>query len=237
MGEFELIQRYFNRARPASGCVVLGMGDDAALLQPRAGMQWVVSSDMLVAGRHFFEDVSPNTLGHKALAVNLSDMAAMGARPVGFTLALALPAVDEAWLAAFSSGMFGVADAHGCQLIGGDTTRGPLNLCLTVMGEVAPGQALRRDAAQDGDDVYISGSLGGAHLALAWLQNRTWARQALGPKLPEALRQRLEQPTPRVALGLALVGVAHAAMDLSDGLAGDVQHLLRASGEIGRAHV
>lgn len=230
MGEFELIRRHFVRPSPPNAQVVLGIGDDAALLQPRPGQQWAISSDMLVAGRHFFFDVSPEALGHKTLAVNLSDLAAMGARPVGFTLALALPQANDAWLSAFAQGLFALADEHGCSLIGGDTTRGPLNLCATVMGEVAPGQALRRDAAQAGDDLYISGSLGAAHLALAWLQGEVWARQAVGTQLPDALRTRLERPTPRVALGQALVGVAHAAMDISDGLAGDVQHLLTASG-------
>lgn len=209
---------------------VLGIGDDAALLQPSPGHQWAVSSDMLVAGRHFFDDVAPEALGHKALAVNLSDLAAMGARPVGFTLALALPHANDDWLSAFAHGLFALADAHACTLMGGDTTRGPLNLCLTVMGEVVPGQALRRDSALVGDDLYISGGLGAAHLALAWLQGADWARQTVGPQLPDALRARLERPTPRVALGMALVGVASSAMDLSDGLASDVQHLLTASG-------
>ncbi len=230
MGEFELIRRHFVRPSPSNTGVVLGIGDDAALLQPSPGLQWVVSCDMLVAGRHFFNDAPPEGLGHKALAVNLSDLAAMGARPVAFTLALALPQANEAWLTAFARGLFALADAHHCSLIGGDTTRGPLNLCLTVMGEIAPGQALRRDAAQVGDDIYISGGLGAAHLALAWLQGQSWAHQAVGPQLPDALRARLERPTPRVALGRALVGVASSAMDLSDGLAGDVQHLLTASG-------
>jgi thiamine-monophosphate kinase len=230
MGEFELIRRHFMRPSPPSTSVVLGIGDDAALLQPSPGQQWAISSDMLVAGRHFFPDVSPEALGHKALAVNLSDLAAMGARPVGFTLALALPDANDAWLCDFAQGLFALADAHRCRLIGGDTTRGPLNLCITVLGEVAPGQALRRDAAQAGDDLYISGGLGASHLALAWMQGASWARAAVGGELPPALRDRLERPTPRVALGQALVGVAHAAMDISDGLAGDVQHLLTASG-------
>ena len=158
MGEFELIRRHFMRPSPPSASVVLGIGDDAALLQPSPGQQWAISSDMLVAGRHFFDDVSPQALGHKALAVNLSDLAAMGARPVGFTLALALPDANDAWLSAFAQGLFALADAHHCRLIGGDTARGPLNLCITVMGEVAPGQALRRIASQAGDDLYISGA-------------------------------------------------------------------------------
>jgi thiamine-monophosphate kinase len=232
MGEFELIQRYFTRPTPQA---VLGVGDDCALLQMAAGMQLAVSSDMLVAGRHFFSDVDPRTLGHKALAVNLSDLAACGARPLAFTLALALPMADPAWLEPFSQGLLALADAHGCELIGGDTTQGPLNICITVLGEVPAGgarragqpatQALLRGGAQPGDDVYVSGTLGDARLALEALQGRI--------QLPDAVlhaaRQRLEQPTPRVALGLALRGVASAAADISDGLLGDLGHILERS--------
>ena len=165
--EFDLIRRHFQRAgSPTTPAVALGIGDDCALLLPSPGHQLAISSDMLVEGVHFFHDVAPEALGHKALAVNLSDLAAMGARPLGFTLALALPRADDAWLAAFSRGLFALADAHACPLVGGDTTRGPLNLCVTVFGEVAPGQALRRDAARAGDDVYVSGRTGEARLAL-----------------------------------------------------------------------
>lgn len=230
MGEFELIRRHFWRDVPLPGAVVLGIGDDCALLQPAPGHQLAISSDMLVEGRHFFADVSPEALGHKALAVNLSDLAAMGARPLGFTLALSLPQADDVWLAAFARGLFALADAHGCPLVGGDTTRGPLNICITVFGEVQPGRALRRDAAQVGDDLYASGQLGEARLALEWLQGTPWARRAVGPELPAPLRERLERPSPRLALGQALVGVAHAALDLSDGLTGDLGHILAASG-------
>ena len=166
LGEFELIARYFQRPQRAlDEGVVLGVGDDCALLQPTPGLQWAVSSDMLVSGRHFFPDVDPRTLGHKALAVNLSDLAACGARPRAFTLALALPEARAEWLQPFSEGLLALADAHGCALIGGDTTRGPLNICITVMGEVPPGQALLRSGAQLGDDVYVSGTLGDAELA------------------------------------------------------------------------
>jgi len=189
-----------------------------------------VSTDMLIEGRHFLADVAPDALGHKALAVNLSDLAAMGARPLGFTLALALPQPDEAWLAGFAQGLFALADAHACPLVGGDTTRGPLNLCITVLGEVAPALALRRDTARVGDDLYLSGRTGQARLALEWLLGTPWARVATGPNLPEALRARLERPKPRLALGRSLAGVAHAALDLSDGLVGDLVHILRASG-------
>src|SRR5215207_1606096 len=163
MGEFDLIDRYFKR--PAARAA-LGVGDDCALLAPAAGMQVASSTDMLVEGRHFLSTVDPARLGHKALAVNLSDLAACGAKPLAFTLALALPAVDEAWLEAFSRGLFALADAHGCELVGGDTTRGPLNLCITVFGEVPAGAALLRSGARAGDELWVSGTLGDARLAL-----------------------------------------------------------------------
>lgn len=223
MGEFDLIARYFTRPVQRSA---LGVGDDCALLAPAPGMHLAVSSDMLVQGRHFFADVSPETLGHKALAVNLSDLAACGARPLAFTLALALPHVDEAWLAGFSRGLLALADAHGCELVGGDTTQGPLNICITVFGEVPAGQALLRSGARPGDDIYVSGTLGDARLALEALLGHI----ELPPDALAAARQRLEQPTPRVALGQALRGVASSALDLSDGLLGDLGHILRASG-------
>lgn len=230
LGEFDLIARYFQRPQqPVTGAVALGVGDDCALLQPAAGTQIAISCDMLVEGRHFFADVDPVTLGHKALAVNLSDLAASGARPLACTLALALPRADEIWLAGFSQGLFALADAHGCQLIGGDTTRGPLNICITVFGEVpfvnGRSQALLRSGAQAGDDIWVSGTLGDARIALLALQGEL----TLPPDLLRAARQRLEQPTPRVALGQALRGVASAALDLSDGLAGDLGHILEAS--------
>ena len=227
MGEFDLIARYFTR--PAARAA-LGVGDDCALLQPAPGMQLAISSDMLVEGRHFFADVDSFTLGHKALAVNLSDLAACGATPLAFTLALALPRVDEAWLHAFSQGLFQLADAHGCELVGGDTTQGPLNICITVFGEVpvvdGKSQALLRSGARAGDDIYVSGTLGDARLALEALRGR----MALPAELLAQARQRLEQPTPRVALGMALRGVASAALDISDGLIGDLRHVLKASG-------
>ena len=223
MGEFDLIARYFTRpVRHAA----LGVGDDCALLAPRPGMQLAISSDMLVEGRHFFADVDPEALGHKALAVNLSDLAACGARPLAFTLALALPRVDEAWLAGFSKGLLALADAHGCELVGGDTTQGPLNICITVFGEVPAGQALLRSGARAGDDIYVSGTLGDARLALEALLGHIH----LPDDLLAQARQRLERPTPRVALGLALRGIASSAMDVSDGLLGDFAHILKASG-------
>jgi thiamine-monophosphate kinase len=229
MGEFDLIARYFTRPTPRA---TLGVGDDCALLQPAPGTQLAISSDMLVQGRHFFADVDPAALGHKALAVNLSDLAACGAKPLAFTLALALPQADEAWLAPFSRGLLALADAHGCELVGGDTTQGPLNICITVFGEVpvmngnnGKSQALLRSGARAGDDLYVSGTLGDARLALEALRGQLTLPAAV---LAQA-RQRLEQPTPRVALGLALRGVASAAIDVSDGLLGDLRHILRAS--------
>ena len=226
MGEFELIRRYFQRPGGTNPAVALGIGDDCALLQPAPGMQLAISSDMLVEGHHFFADVDPEALGHKALAVNLSDLAASGARPLAFTLALSLPRADEAWLAGFARGLFALADAHGCTLMGGDTTRGPLNICITVFGEVPAGQALLRSGGRPGDALWVSGTLGDARLALEDLQGK----RSLPADVLQAARQRLERPTPRVALGLSLRGIATAVMDLSDGLAGDLGHLLQASG-------
>ena len=227
MGEFDLIARYFKRpARRAA----LGIGDDCALLQPAPGCQIAISSDMLVEGRHFFPTVDPYSLGHKALAVNLSDLAACGARPLAFTLALALPQADAAWLEPFSRGLLALADACDCELVGGDTTKGPLNICITIFGEVPTvdgrSLALLRSGAKVGDDIYVSGTLGDARLALECLRAK-WV-------LPQALfalaRQRLEAPSPRVALGMALRGIATSAIDISDGLLGDLGHVLAASG-------
>lgn len=222
MGEFDLIARYFTRPATRSP---LGVGDDCALLAPAPGMQLAVSSDMLVEGRHFLSTVDPARLGHKALAVNLSDLAACGARPLAFTLALALPAVDEPWLEGFSRGLYALADAHGCELVGGDTTRGPLNLCITVFGEVPAGAALLRSGAKAGDDIWVSGTLGDARLALEVFRGTL----ALPGEAFEKARARMEQPAPRVALGLALRGIASAAADVSDGLVGDLGHILSAS--------
>jgi len=222
VGEFDLIRRFFQRpVRRAA----LGVGDDCALLAPAPGMQLAVSSDMLVEGRHFFADVDPRLLGHKSLAVNLSDLAACGARPLAFTLALSLPRADAAWTEAFAAGLLALADAHGCELVGGDTTQGPLNICITVFGEVPPGQALLRSGARAGDDIWVSGSLGDARLALEALLGHT----TLPPGTLAAARQRLEAPTPRVALGQALRGIASSALDVSDGLLGDLGHILEQS--------
>jgi thiamine-monophosphate kinase len=227
LSEFDLIARYFVRPGHPRNRATLGIGDDCALLAQHGGMQTAISTDMLVEGRHFFKGADAFQLGHKALAVNLSDLAAMGAEPVAFTLALALPQVEEEWLAAFSRGMFALADEHGCELIGGDTTRGPLNICITVFGQVPIGEAFRRDAAQAGDDIWVSGTLGDARLAVGAL----YSEYALDAAVLKQAETRLHMPQPRVPLGLALRGVAHAALDLSDGLIGDLGHILERSGK------
>jgi thiamine-monophosphate kinase len=222
MGEFDLIDRYFKRPATRNA---LGVGDDCALLSPGAGMQLAVTCDMLVEGRHFLPTVDPFKLGHKALAVNLSDLAACGAEPLAFTLALALPFADAAWLEPFSRGLLALADAHGCELVGGDTTRGPLNICITVFGEVPQGQALLRSGAQVGDDIYVSGTLGDARLALEVFRGTL----SVAADAFNAARARLEQPTPRLALGKALRAIANSAIDVSDGLLGDLGHILKQS--------
>ena len=250
MSEFDLIRRHFTRATPSA---LLGVGDDAALLQVPAGEVMAVSSDMLVSGTHFFPDADPYLLGHKTLAVNLSDLAAMGATPRWATLALSLPYrqhepplsnfppqagertneslreletyIDDAWLERFSAGFFALARQHHVDLVGGDTTRGPLNLCVTIMGTVPAHQALRRDGAQVGDEIWVSGKLGDAALALAHLQGKV----VLSGDEFATCATALHSPQPRVALGLALRGIAHSAIDISDGLQADLGHILAAS--------
>ncbi|KMQ80154.1 Thiamine-monophosphate kinase [Candidatus Burkholderia pumila] len=230
LSEFSLIDRYFARRATApaprhqdEAAGPLGIGDDCALIAPPAGHQLAISTDMLVEGRHFFAYVDPYALGHKALAVNLSDLAAMGAAPHAFTLALALPRADEAWLEAFSNGLFDLAQRYDCALIGGDTTGGPLNICITVFGDVPHGAALRRDAALPGDDIYVSGTLGDARAGLGAICGE-WPMPE-----DECWKHALERPEPRVALGQALRGIAHAALDISDSLAGDLMHILKRS--------
>ena len=224
LGEFALIERYF--VRPSRDPAVrLPIGDDAAVVMPAPGHELVLSVDMLVEGRHFLPDVDPESLGHKVLAVNLSDLAAMGARPRWALLAGALPDADERWLEGFTRGWFALADRFGVSLVGGDTTRGPRNLCVTILGEVPAGAAITRAGAHAGDDVWVSGTLGDAMLALAALQGRT----VLSEEALATLRVRLERPEPRVALGEALRGIATAALDVSDGLTGDLAHILDAS--------
>ncbi len=220
MNEFDLIRRYFTRPVRHTA---LGVGDDAALFRPRAGMEIAISTDMLVAGTHFFPDTDPEGLGWKTLAVNVSDLAAMGAEPRWALLALSLPEANEAWVAAFARGFFACAEAFGLDVIGGDTTRGPLNLAPTILGEVPQGQALRRSAAQDGDEIWVSGRPGLAALGLAHVQGRIQLAQ------PQPCLDALHRPQPRVALGLALRGVAHAAIDVSDGLLADLGHILEES--------
>lgn len=222
MGEFDLIQRYFTRDPQRA---VLGVGDDCALLAPTPGMQLAVSCDMLVEGRHFLSTVAPERLGHKALAVNLSDLAACGARPLAFTLALALPRADEAFLAPLAHGLLALADRHAIELVGGDTTAGPLNLCVTVFGELPPGAALLRSGAHAGDTLWVSGELGDARLALEALRGAV----VLPGEDLDRVRRAMELPEPRVALGIALRGLATSAIDLSDGLVGDLGHLLARS--------
>ena len=220
LSEFEIIRRFFTH-RPRHA--VLGVGDDAAIVRARRGMELVITTDMLVAGRHFSRDADPRRLGIKSLAVNLSDMAAMGATPRWATLALSLPRADARWLAAFSRGFMDLARRHDVDLVGGDTTRGPLNICVQVIGEVPRGRALRRDGARAGDDVWVSGVLGDAALALAW------QRAGLSPHERGALRLKLDAPAPRVSLGVALRGIARSAIDVSDGLVADLGHICERS--------
>ena len=221
-GEFSLIDKYFtHRTRHT----LLGVGDDAALISARRGYVLAISADMLVEGRHFFKGADAEALGHKTLAVNLSDLAAMGATPRWATLALALPKADEKWLAAFSRGFMRLARAHDVDLIGGDTTCGPLNLCVQIMGEVPAGKALRRDGACVGDDIWVSGTLGDAALAVAARSRKI----TLKAQHRIAASRRLDKPTPRVALGTALRGIAHSAIDISDGLLGDLGHICERS--------
>lgn len=223
MGEFELIARHFSRPVRRA---VLGGGDDCALLAIEPGMQLAVTSDLLIEGRHFLSTVPPARLGHKALAVNLSDLAACGARPLAFTLAIAMPRADDAFLAAFADGLYALADAHAIELVGGDTTAGPVvTIDITAMGEVPPGRALRRDGARASDTLWVSGRLGDARLALEAFRGTV----TLGGEAFYAVRTAMETPSPRVALGLALRGLATSAIDLSDGLLGDLGHVLQAS--------
>jgi thiamine-monophosphate kinase len=230
LGEFDLIWRFFkagseSMAQTQTDQVLLGIGDDCALLQPDPAQSLAVTSDMLVEGRHFFAGANAEWLGHKALAVNLSDLAAMGAKPLGFTLALALPNANADWLAQFSQGLFRLAQLWQCPLIGGDTTQGPLTICITALGHVPTGAAIKRSGAKIGDDIWVSGTLGDARLALGALRSE-WL---LDPSSLENVLPRMHQPEPRIALGLQLRGIASSALDVSDGLLGDLRHILTAS--------
>jgi len=222
MSEFDLIRQHFTRATRHTD---LGVGDDAALISCHASMQLAISTDMLVAGTHFFEDANPYFIGWKSLAVNISDMAAMGADPKWATLAIALPQNDPAWLQQFSAGFFDCAQAFDVDLIGGDTTQGPLTISVQIIGKVPIGKALRRNGAKLDDDIWVSGRLGDAAMALAHLQGKL--------TLPESLlaicKQALDAPQPRVKLGLALENIAHCVIDISDGLLADLGHILEAS--------
>ncbi|AZN36296.1 thiamine-phosphate kinase [Iodobacter ciconiae] len=222
MNEFDLITHYFKR--PAKNAD-LGVGDDAALVSVAAGHQLAISADMLVEGRHFFSDANPERLGCKALAVNLSDLAAMGAKPSWFTLSLALPKMDEPWLAAFSRGLFAMADQHDISLIGGDTTCGPLTIAIQIAGSLPRGQALLRSGAKPGDEVWVSGALGAAAAAV---MHRT-GRVSLPDDVAERCDLRLDLPIPRIELGLRLRGIASAALDISDGLLADLRHICEQS--------
>ena len=221
IAEFDLVSRIRARVRQR-GDVVLGIGDDAALLQVPSGHELVVTADTLNAGVHFPEATAPADIGWKALAVNLSDLAAMGAKPAWCTLSLSLPQADESWVDAFLNGFLALADQHGIVLVGGDTTRGPLSISITAMGLVESGSALRRDRAQAGDDVWVTGTLGDAAAALeAVLEGR---------EVPESSRQRLDRPSPRIAAGMRLSALAHACIDVSDGLLADLAHICERSG-------
>ena len=232
LGEFDLIQRFFKTQSELMlatnpGSVKLGIGDDCALLKTDSTEELAITSDMLVSGRHFFPDANPEWLGWKALAVNLSDLAAMGARPLGFTLALAMPEANSVWLEAFSKGLFTIANQYDCPLIGGDTTAGPLNICITAIGSVPKDKAVLRSGALAGDDIWVSGAVGDARLALAALRHEL----KLESGDFEAIAKRMHQPTPRVQLGIALRGIANSALDVSDGLLGDLRHILKQSGK------
>ena len=230
LGEFDLIQRFFKAGADAmrpneANVIALGIGDDCALVKIAAGKEIVITSDMLVEGRHFFMNADPELLGRKALAVNLSDLAAMGAKPIGFTLAIALPTVDIFWLEAFSKGLFAVANQYSCPLIGGDTTAGPLTISITAFGSIPSGKAIRRSGAKVGNDIWTSGTIGDARLALAALRHEI--------TLPESdlkqIEHRMHNPTPRVELGMKIRELASAALDISDGLLGDLHHILKQS--------
>jgi thiamine-monophosphate kinase len=230
LGEFDLIQRFFKTQSEAMltanpGSVTLGIGDDCALLKTDPHKEITITSDMLVSGRHFFADTNAEWLGWKALAVNLSDLSAMGSKPLGFTLALALPDANPVWLEAFSKGLFAIANHYSCPLIGGDTTAGPLNICITAFGSTPKAKAIRRSGALDGDDIWVSGFIGDARLTLAALRHEI----TLSEIDMERIQARMHQPTPRVELGIALREIAHSALDISDGLLGDLRHILRQS--------
>lgn len=222
LSEFELIKRYFARHDSYRDDVVLGVGDDAAIVRPAAGSHLVIAADVLNEDVHFPASTQPSAIGHKALAVNLSDLASMGAIPRWFTMTLSLPSAEEGWLSEFASGLFGLADQFQVDLVGGDTVRGPLSIGIHLVGEIDAGAALRRSGARPGDRVYVSGTLGGAAVAL----HRLKSEAGVAP----GLQARLDCPNPRVDLGRTLVGVASSCIDISDGVLADLGHVLDASG-------
>ena len=231
LGEFDLIQRFFKTGADSMAseksydAVTLGIGDDCALIKPMAGEEIAITSDMLVEGRHFFAHANPEQLGYKALAVNLSDLAAMGVKPIGFTLSIALPEVNSSWLEAFAKGLFGIAQHYSCPLIGGDTTAGPLTISITAFGSIPSGKAIRRSGAKVDDDIWVSGTLGDARLTLAALRHEiNVSKDDLN-----SIEHRMHQPSPRIELGIQLREIASAALDVSDGLLGDLRHILRQS--------
>ncbi len=233
LGEFELIRDIFKtraeqmmRAKPQHA-PLLGIGDDGAVIACHPNEELVITTDMLVADRHFFADTDPYLVGKKSLAVNLSDLAAMGAKPTGFTLALALPKQKQAWLHGFANGLFELADLFDCHLIGGDTCQGPLTISITAFGVVPDGRAMKRSGAQMGDSIWVSGELGDARLALGCIR-KEWSLDVDAEDL-NRINQRLHSPLPRVTLGIALREIATAALDISDGLLGDLRHILEAS--------
>jgi thiamine-monophosphate kinase len=230
LGEFDLIERFFKTgadslSTTADSAISLGIGDDCALIKPPVNEEIAITSDMLVEGRHFFAGADPELLGRKALAVNLSDLAAMGAKPAGFTLAIALPKADPIWLEAFSKGLFAIANEYSCPLIGGDTTAGPLTISITAFGSSPAGKAIRRSGARAGDDIWVSGTLGDARLTLAALRHEL----PLSTDDFQQVEDRMHQPTPKIELGIQLRGIASAALDVSDGLMGDLRHILKQS--------
>ena len=233
MGEFALIESVFKAGAIAMAQInpknspALGIGDDCALLKPKEGELIAITSDMLVSGRHFFADADPFRLGKKSLVVNLSDLAAMGASPLGFTLSLALPNMDDAWIKAFARGLFAEAERFNCPLIGGDTCAGPLTINITALGSVPSNHGMRRSGAQNHDDIWVSGTVGDAHLALSHARNE-WGLHLNVDQL-RSINQRLHEPIPRIELGIALRGIASAGIDISDGLLGDLKHILKAS--------
>ena len=229
-GEFDLIERFFKTGADSlrtnsDQAITLGIGDDCALIKPRADEEVAITSDMLVEGRHFFAGADPELLGRKALAVNLSDLAAMGARPIGFTLAIALPTADDPWLEAFSKGLFAMAKEYSCPLIGGDTTAGPLTISITAFGSLPKGEAIRRSGAKPGDDIWVSGTVGDARLVLAALHHEI----TLSAEDLHQIEHRMHNPTPRIELGMQLKNIASSALDVSDGLLGDLRHILKQS--------